>query len=463
MAKTIPQLLAGTETTDTDLFPYDSGIQSYRIPAAKIRDYMQASVSIAVTGPDEVVLDATAHGKTFLMDASGGAVVFRLPYAVDFKDKWFRIKDVGPSLHEDKPVVDNSNGQGSIEGSPDPYILKTRKGCWIVYCDGTGFWFLSNPDIVSSVVQLQMKKSALDFKPFVLNAGDSISSGAYFLGDYVFVASFGTNRIYRSIDGGRTFLSSAPPQANSWTGLAVMEDPLAAGGGTWVAVARDGTNRVMRSQDRGASWTLHSAAEANPWQGVARSATHFVAVSNQGTNRVMRSTDGTSWTAVSAAEQNAWTRIAVNPETNTLIAIAIQSGSAGSNWIMRSTDNGATWTPIPHPVSSTGFSEIAYGGGKWIITQLSNDAIVSTDDGLTWQTLPGSLNLIGSSFGVYGNGIWYFSDYVSFDNLVTFERMDYGTSMFCGVFGNNRFVIASGSGGGANTYMWTSGPIPNFE
>jgi hypothetical protein len=66
------------------------------------------------------------------------------------------------------------------------------------------------------------------------------NSVAYGDGVLVAVASFGTDRIIRSTDGGATWAARSPTAANNWMSVAY-------GDGAWVAVADDGTNRIMRS------------------------------------------------------------------------------------------------------------------------------------------------------------------------------------------------------------------------
>lgn len=86
--------------------------------------------------------------------------------------------------------------------------------------------------------------------------------------------------------------------------------------------------------------------------------------------------------------QGRWNARPVTQGTTTLWPVL------NSSFVMRSTDNGATWTPITLPVALGDFNpsydcvnNLAYGGGVWVLTDSSaakSYVLISTDDGLTW-------------------------------------------------------------------------------
>lgn len=80
-----------------------------------------------------------------------------------------------------------------------------------------------------------------------------------------------------------------------------------------------------------------------------------------------------------------------------------------SNTVIRSTDNGATWTPINAGVVTYATDIDTDGNGKWIIslsTAVSTSGLrVSTDDGQTW-TSPTTVTAPRAVIRYAGNNIW---------------------------------------------------------
>lgn len=68
--------------------------------------------------------------------------------------------------------------------------------------------------------------------------------------------------------------------------------------------------------------------------------------------------------------------------------IVIGKRGASGTQILRSTDNGATWTEITNPWLTTRVAQgIAYGNGVLVVCGINvNVVLISTDDGLTWTT-----------------------------------------------------------------------------
>jgi hypothetical protein len=108
---------------------------------------------------------------------------------------------------------------------------------------------------------------------------------------------------------------------NEWRSICYSEELK-----LFVAVASTGTNRVMRSLD-GMNWTIVTSAPNNNWNSVCYSKKRnlFVAVGNTGNNRAMTSSDGgATWTARQAATDNWWYSICYGD--GTFVAVA-QDGS----------------------------------------------------------------------------------------------------------------------------------------
>jgi len=138
------------------------------------------------------------------------------------------------------------------------------------------------------------------------------------------------------------------------------------------------------SEGKGDNWVRRFAAEDNTWQRVAYGNGVFVAVSSDGDSRVMRSTDdGATWTAV-VVDLNYWTSVTYG--NGVFVAVSRD----GTNRSMRSTDDGVTWTGVSVGAGSGDplCQDICYGNGLFVITILgvsSNELRVSYDDGATWS------------------------------------------------------------------------------
>lgn len=219
--------------------------------------------------------------------------------------------------------------------------------------------------------------------------------GGIAFGGGIFVAIAGEEdannfSIARSIDG-QLWTMSAAASDESWNAIAFG---IYNGVDTFVAVSAfpSVTDSTQYSTNGGFSWTAVNSAEANSWRAIAFGDGSFVAVSSDGTNRVMRSTDdGVTWTAISVAA-SAWQDITYGG--GVYVAVA----SDGN--IMRSTDDGLTWTA--QGANSNQLSGLAYGNGVFVVGNAADaGGLVSFDLGLTWIAVPG----LGATQGLaYGNG-----------------------------------------------------------
>lgn len=136
--------------------------------------------------------------------------------------------------------------------------------------------------------------------------------------------------------------------------------------------------------------------EQNFWRGIAYGGGVWVGVCGAGSNRVMRSTDdGVTWTPVSIAA-NQWEDVKYG--NGVFVAVS----SDGSNRVARSTDGGATWSAVAAADANT-WRKLAYGNATWVAVASdgTNRTMRSTDDGATWSAFAAGENnqWVGVAFG----------------------------------------------------------------
>jgi len=211
------------------------------------------------------------------------------------------------------------------------------------------------------------------------------------------------------------------------------------GNSVWISVATSGSTRVMRSTDNGVTWTPYNstfiidvrttafvgqtyldyrttsvtgsgtgitartwmAVELNDFRSIAYGNSVWLAVASTGTNRVLRSTDdGVTWSAVAAAEANEWQSVAYG--NNVWIAVA----STGTNRVMRSTDDGATWSAVAAAAANE-WQSVAYGNNVWVAVASTgtNRVMRSTNGGTTWSAVAAAEANEWQSVA-YGNNVW---------------------------------------------------------
>lgn len=224
-------------------------------------------------------------------------------------------------------------------------------------------------------------------------------------GGGVFIAFGDTDffTIYRTTNNGTTWTTPTLPGP---TGGAMRA---AYGGGVFLLTTTLG--RIYRSTDGGASWNVttgHGFVSAI-FYGNGR----FILITEEvgfGV-RVRYSTDGASWTNVSTAFPVAGANDGAYGN-----GVWIASGSvSGQSRVVRSTDNGLTWTAetvLPNASAASGahfvlFSDNIFVVGFDALTSPQRGGYsVSYDNGLTWQTIWHSLSYSRSAAA--GNGLFIF-------------------------------------------------------
>lgn len=223
-------------------------------------------------------------------------------------------------------------------------------------------------------------------------------------------------------------------------------------GNTVIAVGDNGI--VSRSVDNGETWT-EKAVGTNRLRQASHSNGVWVAVGDGGV--IYRSTDDAdTWTLITDPANDTLLRISANNNNGTLIAVGI-------NVIIRSTDNGLTFSPsytIPTSGELWGIDTDSLGVWVGVSKTTTNNIHISSDDGSTWQTISAPTTNTEVSLGsiVYvGNGKWIISttgdEYlISTDNGGTWKSYPLqvkGVSLpsNCYVFSNNNVVIIPADNG----------------
>ncbi len=298
-----------------------------------------------------------------------------------------------------------------------------------------------------------------------------------------------------SIPGFSWSLRTTPTPANTWPDVTygtVSGDPLFVAVGTlglsmtspdgvtwtansattthnWNSVTHNGSNRFVAVggrtdsstldgamySDDGVSWTVATTPHDVGYSSVAYGNGTYVAVSAT-TNApvgqlVMTSLDGSIWTARTAAEQHLWRDVAFG--NGVFVAITDRDVT---NQVMRSTDNGVSWTAVASPATRKGWQSVTYGAGKFVavaITGTGQRVMTSDDDGQTWtlRDTPADNNWYSVS---YGNGLFVAvadsgTDLVmtSPDGITWTAHPAAGQNLWFGVtYGDGRFVAVAAGG-----------------
>ena len=223
--------------------------------------------------------------------------------------------------------------------------------------------------------------------------------------------------------------------------------------GIWHAVGTENSSAIKYSYD-GKTWTNNPT---NRYGNTGCSVIYGKGkwISSLWSYGVAYSTDGLNWTQCSGDIPSNGSMQSITFANDVFIACGNNS-NIGTFGIYRSED-GITWTRV---YSSRGVFRTYYGEGVWIAAlegaSSGKTLLRSTDNGLTWSEITNSPDSTTSRYFrnmLYTDGVWiaainsgYSGIYVSTDNGVTF-RQTYGS-------GNYNFLVKHGdtiiAGGRAN-------------
>jgi len=223
----------------------------------------------------------------------------------------------------------------------------------------------------------------------------------------VIFAGTGSGSIFRTTNQGVTWSSSS---AGLFGGSV---NGLVAASGTIFAACGQG---LFRSTDQGASWEPVSGFEFYNLFSMGQSGAVLFA---GGFNGILRSTNGgASWSHVEVPSDELvrFTAFAFSGAT----AFAASAGF-GETQVYRSTDQGATWTPLVGAITGVENEALFSSGTVLLAGGPDKGVMATTDGGSTWDSrtlglAPGgsirSIVLDGTALyaGTAGNGVWKSGD-----------------------------------------------------
>jgi len=218
-------------------------------------------------------------------------------------------------------------------------------------------------------------------------------STAFYGGTFLAITS-DSNRVNKSIDGQSWTNPGVLPAASSWTSIAA--GPI---GGTtyWIAIQQTGVLAAY-STDNGSNWTATgSLPSSGTWTSVTYFNGVFVAVRSNSTAAAY-SINGTTWIAATLPSTSNWSDVVggIIGTSNYLVAVA-----GGGTAAAYSVDNGATWAAMGALPTSSNWSSVAFGNGRFVAIASGSTAAAVSTNGTTWTAaiLPSSANWNSVTFG----------------------------------------------------------------
>ena len=180
--------------------------------------------------------------------------------------------------------------------------------------------------------------------------------------------------IYRTQDGGLTWNTMS-------TGLGYAADFCFETDKTgWVRTPNERGYTFQVTQDGGVTW--QDLPVPGGTYDLRRTASGGWVASGQRGMLATSQNNGTSWTVAPAATVETLATLAFS-DPSTLWAL-------GSSALLKSTDSGATWSPVALPCASTAAKDIAFASSKVGWAVCAGAIMATTDGGATWraQTFP---------------------------------------------------------------------------
>lgn len=195
--------------------------------------------------------------------------------------------------------------------------------------------------------------------------------------------------LYNSTDGGANWVQSLIPSLSDPGVTAVAVDPTHP-----TTVYAAGREHVFRSDDAGDHWVMTSPFLSQFSFGIAALAVDFespstlyaVTFGNTFEGNVFRTRDrGTTWSKLSIAGADGVVAIDPGPPSTVYLGLATGEPQFKGGFI-KSTDQGANWSPVGAPLLSFHVSDFAFERGRpGVVYTLTGRGIWKTvDGGATW-------------------------------------------------------------------------------
>lgn len=396
----------------------DSGTVTFRatISGVGVREQI-FTVTKSKQGSGSVTFSLTPTEALLPTDLTGAVVSFAdakttarvLDNGVDVTGTWTLSKS-------DKGLVSSLVGtQLSITSLIEPgtmgavigtSINTIKPGDWSsfvqsVYGDGVWCLFGVGPAPWTSIGKTADYQSTVSFK--TAPTSGRWQQGAFAKGVFLAIelGVVGTNKLLRSTDKGETWLSNVTLSASAqWSSIAANHDGAA-------LVAANGSTTGCRSLDGGATWANvtmpGTSCTLYPCGG-----TRFIAQASNG-NWYTTVDNGSNWSA-------AFTTLpGLTPGVHTLVQpfgflsgmyFLVQSNN-GTGFLLRSGDNGVTWTRISLPGGTIyDFREWQIVKGVLYISSATTvtESYFSTD-GVVFKKAPSPANWITAQFGAVARSV----------------------------------------------------------
>ena len=339
--------------------------------------------------------------------------------------------NLGPTQSTTNPYSDFS---GDIDsGRPVSIVVDpTDRNTVYLATSGGGVWKSTNADTTNSADWTWTPIT--DTLPVSSGAGGNVSCGALAmspadhltlylaLGDAFDAAGTG---IYKTADGGATWTAATVTGATPTRSYQVL--PVDA---NIVLVGTDAG--LLRSTDGGATFAKIAGSPAGQvWTVQMFDATHLIATSEGTDQGIWYSSDaGATWTAAAVTYKSGTTAaritVSTSPASTTQAWGEYEDTSSGliERGLLKTTDQGHTWTFVAAPTSGTGLFQAESGDGDQgfynhclaISPTNINDVFIganldfyrTTDGGGTWQWLS-SWDTNGRAYAHADNHCWAWS------------------------------------------------------
>lgn len=204
----------------------------------------------------------------------------------------------------------------------------------------------------------------------------------------LYVAAGASGSLFLSNDYAKTWSYTMLPSTLLYRALGVSGSRFLASGNS---------SLMYSTTDFGQNWTLMRGPSSGTYYGLGRDATTGTILLSASSGGLMRSTNnGQSWSSVTSGVTN--TLYSVSAATQNVFVV-----TGSSSTILRSTNGGSSFTKIAAPTSGRTLYDSGCSGSRCLIVGSSNTLFRSTNGGSSWTkvTSPASSSttLYGVAFG----------------------------------------------------------------